>query len=186
MPHFIVHQAVNFQRLMEGRLVSSFSRQTSSADKFEGKKKKRDCWEGNCTHQHQMVYMLLTSWHLVNGFSHWPSAQLNQKHSYNFILYLSKSAPKHHPGSSQGQNPNISKHREEKCIRELEKIQASTIYPIGNLQSWGQTTDCLGGTQDLLQLALNYAQHQLLRDAGSWKGLPIKNSWDTLIKKINK
>lgn len=40
MPHFIVHQAVNFQRLMEGRLVSSFGRQTSSADKFEGKKKK--------------------------------------------------------------------------------------------------------------------------------------------------
>lgn len=137
MPYFIFHQAVDFQRVMEGRLVSLFGRQIFSADKFEGGKK-REVAEKETAHQHQMVSMLLTSWHLINDFCHWPSAQLNQKHSYNFILHPSKSAPKHHPGNSQGQSPNITKHRQEKSIRELEKIQASTIYPIGNLQSWGE------------------------------------------------
>lgn len=114
MPYFIFHQAVGFQRPMEGRLVSSFGRQTFSADKFEGGEKKREAAEKATAHQHQMVYMLLTSWHSVNYFCHWPLAQLNQKHSYNFIPHLSKSAPKHHPGNSQGQSPNITKHRQEK------------------------------------------------------------------------
>lgn len=62
MPHIIFHQAVDFQRLMEGRLVSSLGRQTSSADKFEGEKKPREAAaEKTTAHQHQMVYMLSTS-----------------------------------------------------------------------------------------------------------------------------
>lgn len=57
MPYFIFHQAVGFQRLIEGRLVSSFGRQTFSADKFEGGKK-REVAEKATAHQHQMVFML--------------------------------------------------------------------------------------------------------------------------------
>lgn len=50
MPHIIFHQAVDFQRLMEGRSVSSLGRQTSSADKFGGEKKPREAAEKTTAH----------------------------------------------------------------------------------------------------------------------------------------